>query len=336
MADIATDPATDIATDLAKEPGSDRAAPRRRKRSHGSLIGIALGAGAARGWSHIGALERLSESGIEPDVMAGTSIGALVAGCYAAGRLGELKEFALSLTRRRIFSLLDLSWTGSGLISGDRLRELLDKQLNDLQFADLKVPFVCIATELMTGHEIWLRNGPVGQAIRASYALPGVFRPVQIDHQWLIDGAVVNPIPVSACRAIGARLVVSVSLNSDAFAGTVIQEPHALAGQQPGQNVGSESLVGRTSALRQMLGGSSTPGLTAVLVAAFNISQDRLARSRLAGDPPDVNIIPRAPGVGLFDFDKAAESIAAGRDAAERALPDIELALELLDQAAGL
>jgi NTE family protein len=245
--------------------------------------------------------------------------------------LGELKEFALSLTRRRIFSLLDLSWTGSGLISGDRLRLLLDKQLGEMQFSDLKLPFVCIATELMTGHEIWLRHGQLAPAIRASYALPGVFRPVQIDGQWLIDGAVVNPIPVSACRAIGARLVISVNLNSDAFAGTVVQQPKRLGGEN-----GEELPLERSSALRQMLGGSTTPGLTTVLVAAFNISQDRLSRSRLAGDPPDVNIVPRTPGIGLFDFDKAAEAIAAGREAAERALPDIELALQLLDRAAGL
>lgn len=321
----------DMGTDLALETKAGRRGPRLPDRPTGSRIGIALGAGAARGWSHIGVLERLGESGIEPDVMAGTSIGALVSGCHAADRLGELKEFALSLTRRRIFSLLDLSWTGSGLISGDRLRLLLDKQLGEMQFSDLKLPFVCIATELMTGHEIWLRHGQLAPAIRASYALPGVFRPVQIDGQWLIDGAVVNPIPVSACRAIGARLVISVNLNSDAFAGTVVQQPKSLGGDN-----GEELPLERSSALRQMLGGSTTPGLTTVLVAAFNISQDRLSRSRLAGDPPDVNIVPRTPGIGLFDFDKAAEAIAAGREAAERALPDIELALQVLDRAAGL
>ena len=321
----------DMATDIALEAKSGLPAPQAGAKRRATPIGIALGAGAARGWSHIGVLERLSESGIEADVLAGTSIGALVSGCYAAGRLGELKEFALSLTRRRIFSLLDLSWTGSGLLSGDRLRQLLDTQLGEMQFAELKTPFVCIATELMTGHEIWLRNGQLAPAIRASYALPGVFRPVQIDGQWLIDGAVVNPIPVSACRAIGARLVISVSLNSDSFAGTVVQEPKNFIGPIDG-----EATIERSSALRQMLGGTTTPGLTTVLVAAFNISQDRLARSRLAGDPPDVNIVPRALGVGLFDFDKAAEAIAAGREAAERALPDIELALRLLDRAAGL
>jgi len=321
----------DMGIETAVQARSGQVGSRAHEKPHGSRIGIALGAGAARGWAHIGVLERLTERGIEPDVMAGTSIGALVAGCYAAGRLEELREFALSLTRRRIFSLLDLSWTGSGLISGDRLRELLETQLGDMTFADLKIPFVCIATELMTGHEIWLRNGKLAPAIRASYALPGVFRPVHIDGQWLIDGAVVNPIPVSACRAIGARLVVSVNLNSDGFTGTVVQQPIGA-----GDRNGKEPPLERASTLRQMLGGSNTPGLTAVLVAAFNISQDRLARSRLAGDPPDVNITPRARGVGLFDFDKAADAIAAGREAADRALPDIELALQLLDRAAGL
>lgn len=320
----------DMGTEAAVQARTGQAGSRAGERPRGSRIGVALGAGAARGWAHIGVLERLTERGIEPDVLAGTSIGALVAGCYAAGRLSELREFAIGLTRRRIFSLLDLSWTGSGLLSGDRLRELLDAQLGEMHFSDLKIPFVCIATELMTGHEIWLRNGPLAPAIRASYALPGVFRPVHIEGQWLIDGAVVNPIPVSACRALGARLVVSVNLNSEGFVGTVMQQP-AVSAVQNGKDPPE-----RASALRQMLGGSTTPGLTAVLVAAFNITQDRLARSRLAGDPPDVNITPRARGVGLFDFDKAAEAIAAGREAADRALPDIERSLQLLDRAAGL
>lgn len=319
----------DMATDLAgpRAPGRP---PRPVVKPHGSIIGLALGAGAARGWSHIGVVERLVEAGMVPDVVAGTSIGALVGGCFAAGRLAELKEFALSLTRRRIFSFLDLAWSGSGLISGDRLRELLEKHLGDMEFAGLELPFVCIATELMTGHEIWLRQGQLAPAIRASYALPGIFRPVQIGGQWLIDGAVVNPIPVSACRALGARMVIAVNLNSDVY-GTVVQEPAKLLSGN-----GNGPAAERSSALRQMIGGSANPGLTTVLVAAFNISQDRLARSRLAGDPPDILVVPRSPGIGLFDFDKAAEAMAAGREAAERALPDIELALRLLDRAAGM
>jgi len=302
----------------------------RREPVVGSVIGLALGAGAARGWSHIGVVERLLEAGIHPHVVAGTSIGSLVGGCYAAGKLAELKDFATRLTKRRMFSFLDFSWSGSGLISGDRLSGMLTEHLSDMTFADVNVPFICIATELLTGHEIWLRNGALAPAIRASYALPGVFRPVKIGHQWLIDGAVVNPIPVSPCRALGARLVIAVNLNSDIFGGTVIQEPDKVVKSMP--NAAAED---RTSTLRAMIGHNDNPGLTTVLVAAFNISQDRLARSRLAGDPPDINIMPRTPSIGLFDFDKAAEAIDAGREAAERALPEIEAALLHLDQVSG-
>ncbi len=318
MADMGTNGFT---ADEADDSGT------RKLSASGSVIGLALGAGAARGWSHIGVIERLIEAGIHPRVVAGTSIGALVGGCHAAGKLAELKEFATRLTKRRIFSFLDFSWSGSGLISGDRLSGMLTEHLSDMSFADLELPFICIATELLTGHEIWLRHGPLASAIRASYALPGVFRPVKVGHQWLIDGAVVNPIPVSPCRALGARLVIAVNLNSDVFGGTVIQEPDKLVKAMP--NTGSGD---RPSALRAMIGGNDNPGLTTVLVAAFNISQDRLARSRLAGDPPDINIMPRTPTIGLFDFDKAQDAIDAGRDAAERALPEIEMALMHLDR----
>jgi len=323
MADMGTDVGGRAGVPLKEAQGQPK-----------SLIGLALGAGAARGWSHIGVVERLIEAGIPPAVVAGTSIGALVGGCYAADRLAELKDFALGLTRRRMFSFLDLSWTGAGLISGDRLRGLIERQLGDMEFGHLRLPFICIATELMTGHEIWVRQGGLGPAIRASYALPGVFRPVQIDGQWLIDGAVVNPIPVSACRALGARLVIAVNLNSDAFGGTVVQEPAKLLSLA---QAASEEMPepGKPSALRQMIGRTNAPGLTTVLVSAFNISQDRLARSRLAGDPPDILIVPRTVDIGLFDFEKAKLAIDAGREAAERALPDIEFALNVLDRLAG-
>ncbi|MDH3742475.1 MAG: patatin-like phospholipase family protein, partial [Hyphomicrobiales bacterium] len=267
-----------------------------------------------------------------PSVVAGTSIGALIGGCYAADLLGELKEFALTLTRRRLFSFLDISWGGSGLISGDRLSALLDEHMGEMQFSDMKLPFICIATELLTGHEIWLREGAVVSAMRGSYALPGVFRPAHRDGKWLIDGAVVNPIPVSACRAMGARLVIAVNLNSDAFGGTVIQQ--GLEQQEAdAKSAGArKSAKAKPSMMRQMIGSNDDPGLTTVLVAAFNISQDRLARSRLAGDPPDINIMPRTPDIGLFEFDKAQQAIDAGREAAERALPDIEYALDVLER----
>jgi NTE family protein len=269
-------------------------------------VGLALGAGAARGWAHIGVIERLAEHGIAPCAVAGASIGALVGGSYAAGKLDALKRFALSLTRRRMYSLLDISWRGSGLFAGEKLGILLESELARCTFADLQVPFICIATELSTGHEMWLRSGLVAPAIRASYALPGIFKPVKVNGHWLIDGSVVNPIPVSACRALGARLVIAVNLGPESMSGIVMQDPPVLP---DADNVGM------------------APALTSILIAAFNITQDRLSRSRLAGDPPDINMTLRTSGLSLFDFAKAEEAIDAGRDAVDKMMPEIERAL---------
>ncbi len=300
------------------------------------LVGVAFGSGAARGWAHIGVIQRLCEAGIAPDVVAGTSVGALVGGCYAAGKLDELEEFARGLTRRRIFGLLDVAWKGSGFISGDRLTELLNTHLGGVTIETLPRPFACVATEIATGHEIWLRRGPLVESMRASYALPGVFRPVHLSERWLIDGALVNPIPVSVCRALGARIVIGINLNHDIYStGTIIQSPRR---GEPGHDepMSREEKAGasntmRNSVLRQVFGKPDNgPGITGVLVAAFNITQDRLARSRLAGDPPDLLISPRSGDIGLFDFDKAAASIALGREAAERALPFFDDALNVL------
>src|SRR3712207_5086242 len=161
-------------------------------------IGLALGGGAARGWSHIGVLRVLKEAGVVPDVIAGCSIGGVVGGCYASAKLDELEAFALSLTKRRVMGLLDFHISGSGLIAGDRLKRLLDHDLGDLRIEAMPLRFVTIATELGTGHEIWLTNGSLVDALRASYALPGVFDPVFFGGRWLMDGALVNPVPVTA------------------------------------------------------------------------------------------------------------------------------------------
>lgn len=295
-------------------------------------IALALGSGAARGWSHIGIVKRLRQASITPDIIAGTSIGALVAGCEAAGGLDELENFARGLTRRRVFTLLDLPWRGGGLIGGNKLADLLTDSLGDTRIEDLKRPFAAIATELATGHEIWLNRGNLVEAMRASYALPGIFPPVKINGKWLIDGAVVNPIPVSVCRAMGARFVIAVNLNADTIgSGTVIQNPERVAQQavmetQSGDNAPAPHI------LRQWMTRKSppSPGISTTLVAAYTISQDRLARSRMAGDPPDLVINLKAPDVNLFDFDKADVSIEAGEQAAEKALPELEAAITAL------
>lgn len=293
-------------------------------------VGLALGGGAARGWAHIGVLRALDAAGIKPDIIAGTSIGAVVGGCYAAGQLDDLEQFARELTRRRVFGYLDFNLAGTGLINGQRLCDRLDRHLGGKNIEDLETRFTAVATEIGTGHEIWLSRGPLVDAVRASYALPGIFKPVKIADRWLFDGALVNPIPVTVCRALGARYVIAVNLNFDMCGrGAVIPHPEqepgapdqaALAGEPPKAN----GISVRKLLQRQVFGrGDSAPGISTVMVDAFNIVQDRIARSRLAGDPPDIIINPRLFGMGLFDFHMADEMIARGVAAAEREIEDI-------------
>ncbi len=299
-------------------------------------IGLALGGGAARGWAHIGALEVLIEAGYAPEVIAGTSIGAVVGGCYAAGRLSQLSEFATGLTKRRVVGLMDFHIGGAGLIAGSRLKRLLERDLVGLRIEELQQRFVAIATELGTGHEIWLTHGPLIEALRASYALPGIFDPVKLGGRWLMDGALVNPVPVTAARALGADIVICVNLNNDlAGRGTVIQNYASDPDPEPEETVPERELRppqrwfdGITVAakrVRNLVGRPSEnrPGLAGVMIDAFNITQDRISRSRLAGDPPDVMIGPRLGRVGLFDFHRADETIELGRVATRRALDEI-------------
>ena len=298
----------------------------------GVKIGLALGGGAARGWAHIGVLKALAAAGIKPDIIAGTSIGAVVGGCYAAGHLDNLEGFARELTPRRIFGLLDLNLAGNGLIGGQRLCERLDTHLGDCLIEDLPMRFTAVATEIGTGHEHWLSRGRLVDAVRASYALPGIFKPVRVNGRWMFDGAIVNPIPVSACRALGARYVIAVNLNFDILGrGSVVLTPHAnyddnaedaeLDNDLPPtkQRSGVRGLL-----QRQIFGrGDGAPGISTVMVDALNIVQDRIARSRLAGDPPDAMISPRLQDVGLFDFHRANELIERGAHAVDRQIGDI-------------
>lgn len=310
-------------------------------------IGIALGGGAARGWAHIGVLKALRAAGIEPDIVAGTSIGAVVGGCFVADRLELLEEFARGLTRRKVLGFLDINLAGTGLISGQRLCDLLGRHLGEFHIESLHRPYTAVATEIGSGHEVWLSRGNLVDAMRASYALPGIFRPVLINGRWLFDGALVNPIPVSVCRAMGARYVIAVNLNSDMYArGTVLPDIAALetppvqaADEAPvkGKNGRAvkallrRQLFGTAKSDRTVAAGSDpvanaepTPGISRVVVDALNIVQDRIARSRLAGDPPDVVINPRLGAIGSFDFHRADELISKGQAAAEREIEELD------------
>ena len=283
-------------------------------------IGFALGAGVARGWAHIGALRELVELGIVPDVVVGASVGAVVGGCFAGGRLDALEEFARSLTRRSVFGLIDVSLRGGGLMGGDRLRNRLEAAMGQQRIENLPIRFVAVATEMKSGHEVWLKSGPVCDALRASYALPGIFEPVKLNGRWLFDGAIVNPVPVNVARAFGAEYVLAISIGSDTPSGAAVFESES-----------DEPAAPPPSAWPRWLGGGrsdAAPGVASVMVHTFNITQDRIMRSRLAGDPPDHTIGIRAKAFGLFEFHRAAELIELGRASVRKAAPEIIEQLE--------
>jgi NTE family protein len=304
-------------------------------------IGLALGGGAARGFAHIGVLRTLAANGVIPDVIVGTSIGAVTGGCYAAGQLDAFESWARGLTARGVLSYLDISLSGSGLISGGRLATRLEAAIGKQLIEDLPSRFAAIATEIATGHEIWLTRGRLGEALRASYALPGIFSPVRIGGRWLMDGALVNPVPVSAARALGARLVIAVNINSDLFGRGATIASHGsdeaderLLEELAKRPMGLRGMFGPERLLkRQFFGAPGRPGLSTVMTEAFNVMQDRITRARLAGDPPDVSINPRLGSIGWFDFHRAADAIAIGAQAAERAMEPIGEAIAALSAA---
>ena len=299
------------------------------------VIGLALGGGAARGFAHIGIIRTLIAHGIVPDVVVGTSIGAVVGGAYVTGHLDTLEEWARSLQPRNILGYLDIRLDGSGLIGGDRLAAQLEASIGQTVIEDLPQKFASVATEVRTGHEIWLTHGRMVEAMRASYALPGIFSPVNIGDRWLVDGALVNPVPVSAARALGAEIVIAANLSSDVFTHSTTIYSHGQPVKVPETVIDATAPKRRFSRLfspertmkREFLGGGGRPGISSVMADAFNIMQDRITRARLAGDPPDLLITPRVGQIGWFDFHRAADLIAFGARAAERALDSIQDAI---------
>jgi NTE family protein len=301
-------------------PAEQAAEPARRGTK--PRIGVALGAGVARGWAHIGALRELAEMGITPDVIVGASVGAVVGGCFAAGRLDELEHFARSLTKRSVFNLIDVSFRGGGLMGGDKLRARLESSLGQQRIENLPLRFVAVATEMRSGHEVWLKSGLMVNAMRASYALPGIFEPVKIGGRWLFDGAIVNPVPVNVARAFGADWVLALAVAGEGSNGAShleIAEEEDEPERTPEQRAGRLWWLRRSAARAEGL----PPNVASVMVDAVNITQDRIMRSRLAGDPPDHMIMMKTKSIGLFEFHRAAELIELGRASVRKAAPEL-------------
>jgi NTE family protein len=290
------------------------------------LVGLALGGGAARGWAHIGVIRALGEAGIRPDVICGTSMGALVGAACAAGELDAFEEWAVNLGLRDVIAHLDFS-LGSGFFKGEKLMGFFRGKFVDRDIEELAIPFAAVATSLHTGAEVWLRQGSTLDAIRASIAVPGLFTPVAFDGVILVDGGLVNPVPVSLARAMGAEIIIAVDLCSD----LVGRRPAAAVTPEPEPGFYGEWMAKLEDYLGDLIpalapDAPAMPSMLEVLSSSLYIMQVRIARSRLAGDPPDLVVTPRLGHLGLLDFHRAEEAIAEGRHAVERiahALPGL-------------
>lgn len=327
-------------------------------------IGIALGGGAARGWAHIGVIHALAERGIQPDLIVGTSVGAIVGGALATGRLDEFESWVRGLRRLDILRLLDARMSGGGFLRGSVLMSALEGVIGNPTIEELAIPFGCVTTELGTGRELWLRDGPLLDACRASIALPGLFAPAAMDGRYLLDGGLVNPVPVSLARSLGADIVIAVNLNdemvghrfwhpatpeSDIPSPREPQEteaPEATAEEEEALEAAelalNESSWGSklTNGMKMRLGAYLSfitrknplnPGMFEVIVGSIDIMQDHITRSRMVGEPPDIHITPRVRHVGLMDFDRADECIAAGELAVARREAELDLLRDLLE-----
>ncbi len=300
-------------------------------RQSGPRIGLALGSGSSRGWAHIGVLHALQEIGVRPAIVTGASVGALVAAAYASDQLPQLEKWVRTLTRVDIWRLLDTTFRGGGVMRGNRLMQAIGHQIKDHDIEALPVAFGAVAADLNTGEEIWLKGGSMLTAVRASSGMPGLFTPVWHQDRWMIDGGVVNPVPITLCRALGADFVIAVNLNVPVTSRWTGQKLSVQleADPMPRQTEGvpapeepegwafadkwSELVDGLVESFRSER--DPEPGMFEVMAASIHIMQDHIARSRMAGDPPNLTISPDLGHFQLMDFHRADEAIEIGRQA---------------------
>ena len=298
-------------------------------------IGLALGSGSARGWTHIGIIESLLEAGIEPDIICGTSMGSLVGAAYVADKLTELREWAEIVTWREIVGQLDPRLRRGGFIEGKQIVRFVRDLGVTGRIEDFAKPYAAIASDLTAGEEVRLTAGPIDEALRASIALPGIFTPVRIDDKWLLDGGLVNPVPVSACRELGADIVIAVNLNGGRVGRR--QGVAGLAGRARKNRTARKEFLDRLqkqmpAAIRRqtalimpkLLQSTPTgPGYFDVIASSIYIMQEQITRARLAAEQPQVILSPNLSDIGILEFNRAKEAISEGRACVARALSDI-------------
>lgn len=302
-------------------------------------IGLALGSGAARGWSHVGVIKALVRQGIAPDVVCGSSIGALVGAAYCSNHLEKLESWVCSLSRLETAKFLEFNTQLNGFVNKQRLESFLQKYVaaKSKKIEALDKTFAAVATELETGREVWITKGPVLDGVWASMSLPGLFPAIRYRDKWLVDGGLVNPVPVSVCKALGAELVIAVNLNGDLVGKHFRTNNEADGEDEPEireENSAMERIADRvmdytTSVFNHSRSPEDSPGLLDAIAGSINIVQDRITKSRMAGDPPDLVLTPMLSEISLLEFYRAAEAIEEGEACVERMMPEISRVLNL-------
>jgi len=341
-----SDPDSDNDNDN-KSPPHVRPVPEKKKRQ-GGKIALALGSGSARGWAHIGVIRAMHDAGIIPDIICGSSIGALVGASYVNGRLADLEKWAIALTRWKMVRFVDVSFSSGAVLDGVRLREELSDVIADCDalIEDLPIRYAAVATKLLSGQEVKFTRGSLHDAVWSSAAIPGILPPMYIGEEWLVDGGLVNPVPVNLCRYLDADIVIAVNLNGNIIGRKLVSEEKAL--QISSAIVADASKEASLSKLKESItrhplypfsgdwsgntqAGPKSPGLIETFADAINIMQDRITRSRMVGDPPDVLITPQLDDMGMMDFSRAEEAINTGYSSVERQLPEIRHRLKFDD-----
>lgn len=288
-------------------------------------IGLALGAGAAKGWAHIGVINALRKLGIEAEIVAGCSVGALVGAAFASDRLPVMEHWVRSFSYWDVIKLMDLSWRRGGLLRGERVFNAAAQLLKIDNFADCSLRFGAVTTNLSTGRELWMTKGDIHQAIRASCSMPGLLAPVWFEGYWLVDGALVNPVPISLARAMGADIVIAVDLQHDAH--LMQQDLFSVHSNNPDTypvETGSWRERLRERINKMMLKKTHlTPTAMEIMSTSIQMLENRVKRTRMASDPPDVLIQPYCPQISTLDFHRASEAIEAGRLAVEKQLESL-------------
>lgn len=313
--------------------------------------GLALGSGAARGWSHIGVIRELERLGIKPDIVCGTSVGAMIGAAYVAGNLDRLEAWARKVSKLDVARFLDINMSMTGFVDTARFHQFLDDFVtgDGVLIESLPRLFAAVSTDLETGREVWAREGRLLQAVLASMSMPGLFPPVRDQGRWLVDGGLVNPVPVSVCRSLGADVVIAVNLNGDLL-GRRLADTKKVA-EAPKNDVrkgvsaaGKEGVSHKISVLAKAYGKFSLfdsshthqpPGMLDTMIGTVNIMQDRITRSRMSGDPPDIVFSPRLADIGLLELYRAEEVMEEGRRCVERKLPELEHVLGQLNRNSG-